>query len=144
MVVLDTAEVAKRSGVPAATLRFYEERGLIRSVGRSGLRRLFEERVLEQLQLIALGRTSGFTLAEIAGMFAPDGHPHIDRATLSAKADELDRTIRKLTAMREGLRHAARCPAPSYLECPTFRRLLRIASRNPGRRTSSSRRTRPV
>ena len=43
-------------------------------------------------------------------MFAPDGKPRIRRDRLKAKADELDRMIRKLTAMRDGLRHAlARC-----------------------------------
>ena len=36
---MDITEVAKRSGVPASTLRFYEEKGLIASVGRRGLRR---------------------------------------------------------------------------------------------------------
>jgi len=34
---MDIAEVAKRSGVPASTLRFYEEKGLISSIGRQGL-----------------------------------------------------------------------------------------------------------
>jgi len=58
-------------------------------------------------------------------MFAPDGRPRIDRRMLAAKAEELDQTIRELTAMRDGLRHAAACPAPSYMECATFRRLLR-------------------
>jgi DNA-binding transcriptional MerR regulator len=124
---LDIAEVARRSGTPASTLRFYEERGLIRSIGRRGLRRLFDPAVLRQLALIALGRAGGFSLDEIASMFAPDGKPRIRRDRLSAKADELDRTIRKLTAMRDGLRHAAACPAPSHMECPTFKRMLRLA-----------------
>lgn len=44
---------------------------------------------------------------------------------LVAKADELDKTIRQLGAMRDGLRHAAACPAPSHMECPKFRRILR-------------------
>ena len=57
-------------------------------------------------------------------MFSADGRPQIDRRMLAAKAKELDGTIRRLTAMRNGLRHAAVCPAPSHLECPTFRRLL--------------------
>src|SRR5690606_17804977 len=52
---LDIAEVAQRSGVPASTLRFYEEKGLIASIGRRGLRRLFDAEVLERLSLIALG-----------------------------------------------------------------------------------------
>jgi hypothetical protein len=61
-------------------------------------------------------------------MFTADGRPRIDRAKLAGKADELDRTIRKLSAMRDGLRHAAKCPARSHLECPTFQRLLRAAA----------------
>jgi hypothetical protein len=61
-------------------------------------------------------------------MFAPDGRPQIDRQLLASKAKELDVTIRKLSAMRDGLRHAAVCPAPSHMECPTFRRLLGIAA----------------
>ncbi len=125
---MDIAEVARRSGVPASTLRFYEEKKLIASVGRQGLRRTFDPRVLERLALIALGRSAGFSLDEIAGMFAADGRPKIDRRALAAKAEELDGTIRKLSAMRDGLRHAAVCPAPSHLECPTFRRLLRAAA----------------
>jgi DNA-binding transcriptional MerR regulator len=125
---LDIAEVARQSGVPASTLRFYEEKGLIASTGRRGLRRLFDSGVLEQLALIAVGRDAGFSLDEIGRMFARDGKPSIDRAMLASKADELDRTIRRLSAMRDGLRHAAACPAPSHMECPTFRRLLRIAN----------------
>jgi DNA-binding transcriptional MerR regulator len=125
--LMDIAEVARRSGAPASTLRYYEERGLIASVGRRGLRRLFEPAVLERLALIALGRAAGFSLDEIAAMFAPDGRPRIERDTLAAKADELDTTIRRLTAMRDGLRHAAACPAPSHMDCPTFRRILRAA-----------------
>jgi DNA-binding transcriptional MerR regulator len=143
---MDIAEVAKRSGIPASTLRFYEEQGLIASVGRRGLRRVFDPGVLERLALIALGRSAGFSLDEIARMFAPDGRPQIDRGVLAVKAEELDGTIRKLSAMRDGLRHAAVCPAPSHMECPTFRRLLKgaasgaIVERRKGR---SSRQRRP-
>jgi DNA-binding transcriptional MerR regulator len=129
---MDIAEVAKRSGFAASTLRFYEQKGLIASVGRQGLRRVFAAGVLERLALIALGRSAGFSLDEIARMFAPDGRPRIDRSALVAKADDLDRTIRKLSAMRDGLRHAAVCPAPSHMACPTFQRLLRSAATRSG------------
>lgn len=126
---IDIGEIVQRSGLPASTLRFYEEKRLIRSVGRHGLRRLFDPSVLERLALISLGRSAGFSLDEIAAMFAADGRPRIDREMLAAKAEELDRTIRDLMALRRGLRHAATCPAPSHMECPTFRRLLREATR---------------
>ena len=129
MLQLDIGEVVQRAGVPASTLRFYEEKGLIVSTGRRGLRRLFDGGVIERLALIALGRAAGFSLDEIAQMFTPDGRPRIDRRLLAAKAKELDEKIRELTAMREGLRHAAACKAPSHMECPTFRRLLNAASK---------------
>ena len=128
MKVLDITEVAQRSGVPASTLRFYEEKGLIVSIGRRGLRRLFDGRVLERLALIALGRASGFSLEEVSRLFSANGPPRIDRQLLAAKAEELDATIRELTAMRDGLRHAVACRAPSHMECPTFQRLLRAAA----------------
>lgn len=124
---LDIAEVSRRAGVPASTLRYYEEKGLIASIGRRGLRRLFDPAVLERLALISLGRAAGFALSEIAEMLTPEGLPRMDRARLEAKADELDRTIQRLTAIREGLRHAAKCPAPRPMECPTFRRAVRLA-----------------
>lgn len=128
MQTLDIGEVARRSGVSASALRYYEDKGLIASVGRSGLRRLFDADVLERLALIALGQSAGFSLDEMAQMFAPDGRPRIDRRALTAKADELDRTLRRLAAVRDGLRHAAACRAPSHMECPTFRRILRAAT----------------
>jgi DNA-binding transcriptional MerR regulator len=83
--------------------------------------------VLERLALIALGRAAGFSLDEIALMFAPDGRPRIDRQILGTKADELDELVRKLSALRDSLRHAAACPAPRHMECPSFKRLLRAA-----------------
>ncbi|USX54949.1 helix-turn-helix domain-containing protein [Lentzea sp. HUAS12] len=117
-------EVVRRSGVPASTLRYYEERGLIASVRRQGLTRVFTPAVLEQLALIAVCRTAGFSLDEITLMFSPDGRPSPNREMLAAKADELDATIQKLALMRDDLRHAAACPAPTHLECPRFRSLL--------------------
>ena len=136
---MDIAEVARRTGVPASTLRYYEELGLIRSNGRHGLRRLFDAKVLERLSLVALGQSAGFSLDEIRRMFGADGRPKVDRALLQAKAEELDATIGRLMAMRRGLRHAARCPAPSHMECPTFQRLLREASRPPRKPGAGSR-----
>src|SRR5690349_7656640 len=128
MSLPDISEVARRSGVPASTLRFYEEKGLIASVGRKGLRRQFDPDVFERLALISLARAAGFSLEEIAGVFSPDGRPRIDRRLLSAKAEEIDRTIVRLRAMRNGLRHAAVCRAPSHFECPSFRKLLAAAA----------------
>jgi DNA-binding transcriptional MerR regulator len=128
---MDIAEVARTSGIAASTLRFYEEKGLIASVQRQGLRRQFAPGVLDQLALIALAQTAGFSLDEIRSMFSPDGKPAIDRRMLAAKADAIDRTIQRLQAVSKSLRHAAVCPARSHMECPTFQRLLRAAGSEP-------------
>jgi DNA-binding transcriptional MerR regulator len=125
---MDIVEVAQRSGIAASALRFYEEKGLIASVGRRGLRRVFAPGVLDRLALIELGRAAGFSLDEIGRMFTDKGKPRIDRKMLAAKADEIDSTIARLGAMRDSLRHAAACPAASHMECPSFRRLLRAAA----------------
>lgn len=146
MRYLDITAVAKQSGVAASALRYYEEKGLITSVGRQGLKRVFDAAVLERLALIALGQAAGFSLDEIAGMFTADGHARIERKTLAEKAEELELTIQRLSSMRDGLRHAAACPAPSHLECPSFRRLMRAAAggRDVGSKDLSARPTRKM
>lgn len=125
---MDISEVAKKSGVPASTLRYYEEKGLIRSVGRQGQRRVFGKSIIERLALISLGRVAGFSLAEIAGILGDEDSPIIDRELLKRKANELDKSIKKLVSMRDGLQHAAACSAPSHMECPRFRRLMGLAA----------------
>ena len=135
MKTLDIRDVSARSGLPPSTLRYYEEIGLISPAGRQGQRRQYEPETVMRLSLIALGKTAGFSLEEIAGMIGQDGQPDIPRAELHARADGIDRQIRDLTALSNAVRHVADCPAPSHMECPTFRRLLRVASRrNPGRK----------
>ena len=129
MLVLDIGEVAERSGVAPSTLRYYEEIGLISSLWRRGLRRQFDADVLLKLSLIAMGKAAGFSLEEIAGMFGQDGKPDIPRDQLRERAEALQRQMVELRTLRDVLRHVADCPAPSHLECPTFRKLMQAAPR---------------
>ncbi|MEH2523843.1 hypothetical protein V1288_001752 [Bradyrhizobium sp. AZCC 2176] len=80
---IDIAEVAQRSGVPASTLRFYEEKRLIASIGRRGLRRLFDATVLERLALIAVGGAPpDFRSTRLRGCSRPtDGRVSIGRCS---------------------------------------------------------------
>ncbi|MBS0312469.1 MAG: helix-turn-helix domain-containing protein [Proteobacteria bacterium] len=125
---MDIAEVAKHTGVPASTLRYYEKQGLIASVGRQGMRRRFAPGVLDQLALISLGQAAGLSLDDIRSMLLPNGQPSIDRQMLADKADEIDALVKRLRAVSRGLRHAAACPAPSHAECPSFQKLLKAAA----------------
>lgn len=141
---MDISEVTKRAGLPASTLRYYEKRGLIASVGPQGARRRFAPGVLDQLALIALGQAAGLSLDEIQSMLSPAGPPNIDRRLLSAKADEIDATIKQLRAVSRGLRHAAACPAPSHSECPTFQGMLQAAASGALDRQRLGRKLRPT
>jgi len=124
---MDITEVAKQSNLPASTLRYYEEKGLIQSIARNGLKRVFSERIIERLDFISLARVAGLSLDEIKSMLQTDDI-EVDRTLLNTKADELDERIKQLTAMRDGLRHAAKCPETNHFECPKFLRLLNIAN----------------
>lgn len=129
MKLLDIGDLSKQSGLAPSTLRYYEEIGLIQSVGRHGLRRQFEAQAATQIALISLGKMAGFSLQDIKGMFAKDGTPQLPRTELHLRADALDEQIRGLSRLRDALRHVAECPEPSHMDCPKFRRLMNFASR---------------
>lgn len=131
---MDIGEVVRRSGLPASTLRYYESRGLIRSTGRHGLRRVFDPVVIDQLAFISFGRMAGFSLEELSEMATANSDFEVDRKKISNRADELDRTIEELTALRSCLRHVAACSAKNHFACPNFRKLLHTAGqrRAPG------------
>ncbi|MCE6003876.1 helix-turn-helix domain-containing protein [Acinetobacter junii] len=124
---MDIGEVAKKAKLTTSTLRFYEQKGLIKSIGRHGLRRQYSKQVLDQLALIALGRAAGFSLDEIASMFGQDGKPELDRKMLNDQAEQLEQMTRRLHFISEVLRHAAICPAENHMQCPTFQNYLKAA-----------------
>lgn len=131
---LDIGEVVKRSGVPASTLRYYEQLGLLQSLGRRGLRRQYDEQVLERLVLIGLGRSAGLSLQQI-GLSLPPQHGCItlDREALLAQADVLQQQISQLQRVRRHLQRAAACPeAQDARQCGSFRKLLRAQQRMAG------------
>jgi DNA-binding transcriptional MerR regulator len=122
--LLDIGEVAQASGLAPSALRFYERKGLIRSVDRSGLRRRFEPDVLVQLAVIVAAQEVDFTLAEVRELLVADETGPELRNLLSAKADAVDAKIERLVAIQDRLRHAATCSSPRLLDCETFRGCL--------------------
>jgi DNA-binding transcriptional MerR regulator len=117
--LLDIAEVARRTGLAPSTLRYYEERGLISSAARRGLRRQYSPEVVSRIAVIVLCQQAGFTLPEVGEVLATDGRPEW-RRLVAEKLNEVNRTIRDLTTVAEGLAHALDCPSPEVLRCPHF------------------------
>ena len=122
---MDIADVSRQSGLKPSTLRYYEKLGLIRSIGRNGLRRQYAPSVLNKLNIICLGRLAGLSLDEISAMFDEKDELAIDRALLTKKTHEIDAQIKRLQAVRDSLNHVANCPEPSHLDCPSFQKMMK-------------------
>jgi len=71
---LTIGDLAREFNVTLRTLRFYEDRGLIKP-RRSGLTRLYSDASRERLKQIIRGTTLGFTLTELRAMLGADGSP---------------------------------------------------------------------
>ena len=97
---MDISEVAKASGIPASALRYYEEKALIQSTGRIGIRRQFAASVLTRLALVTLGQQAGFSLEDIAVMLNT-AEEQINREKLLEKASDIEQQIRELGAIRD-------------------------------------------
>jgi len=126
--VLDIGDVARQTGTATSALRYYEELGLIKSTGRNGLRRTFDPQVVDQLALIELGSAAGFKLREIMEMGIGGNTIEIDREKIAQRAKKLEGEITRLRALKEILHHVAACPADKHLNCPRFKKLMRIAN----------------
>lgn len=124
---LDIGEVVAHTGLAPSALRFYEQRGLIASAGRNGLRRTYDADVLDRLALIACAREAGFGIAEIARFLSAGPHDRDLRDRMAVKVEELDVLIARLIRMRAGLRHAVNCDHEPLVACPEFKQTLNPA-----------------
>ena len=98
------SETAKLHDVTTRTLRFYEDRGLIRP-RRAGRARFYSENDHARLAMILNGKGLGFTLTEIAELIgtpdkkrgaAPDFENHLGPGQISAQLDHLERQRREI------------------------------------------------
>lgn len=63
--MLRVSELAERSGVPASTLRYYEERGILAADRSPAGYRLFDQAAVERLAFISTAKLLGLDLGEI-------------------------------------------------------------------------------
>lgn len=127
--LLDISEVSNRSGISPSGLRYYEKRKLIEAVARNGLRRQYEQTVLQELALVTLAKSAGFSLDEIGAVLRRPGTTVIPRDALVDKADTLEGQAERLVQLAKMLRHVADCPYEDHFECSRFRKLLRVATK---------------
>ena len=117
-LLLSIGEVSARTEVPATTLRYYEQIGLVVPAAREGGRRRYAEAALARLEVIGLCKAAGFSLDEIALLYADDepGRP-ASRALAEAKLADVDARIAELQRARAILEWGMTCTCPSIDTC---------------------------
>lgn len=125
---LSVGDVARRAGVPASTLHFYEAQGLIESERTGGNQRRYHRSVLRLIAVIKIAQRVGIPLAHLKNHLSqlPSGHLRVaaDWSTLSKIwRTELDQRIEYLTRLRDQMDSCIGCGCLSLSDCPL---------RNPG------------
>jgi MerR family redox-sensitive transcriptional activator SoxR len=120
--LLTISEVARRSGVAASALRFYEERGLIQSERAGSGHRRYPRAVLRRIAFIVFAQRMGLTLEEVgvelAKLPANRVPERADWAKLSGSwTRRIDEKIAELQTLREGLTKCIGCGCLSLQEC---------------------------
>jgi MerR family redox-sensitive transcriptional activator SoxR len=136
---LSIGEIAARSGVAVSALRFYEAKGLLRSLRNAGNQRCFPRGVLRRVAVIKVAQRLGIPLGAIREAFKSlpqDRAPTAaDWNRLSAQwKSELDARITRLVKLRDQLSGCIGCGCLSLEECPLRNSQDRLAEEGPGPR----------
>ena len=121
MATLSIGEVARKAGIRASAIRYYEQAGLIPSPKRVSGRRRYDGAVLESLDLIRLAQRAGFTIQEVRTLIHGFGSttPASERwrRMSERKITELSKRIAEAERMRELLQLLNTCECETLGEC---------------------------
>jgi MerR family redox-sensitive transcriptional activator SoxR len=120
--LLMIAEVARRSGVAASALRFYEQRGLIQSQRTGAGHRRFPRAVLRRVAFIVFAQKIGLSLEEVAAELSRLPHNRVperdDWAKLSATwVARINSQLAQLARLKDGLTECIGCGCLSLGQC---------------------------
>lgn len=137
--MLTIGDLAKRSGVAASALRFYEDQGLIRSERNTSGHRRYSRDVIRRVAFIVFAQRVGLTLDEIKAELAKLPSNRVpersDWAKLSARWQKrIDERIEELTRMRDGMTACIGCGCLSLDVCQFANAGDRAGRRGPGPR----------
>ena len=114
-------EVARRSGLTASTLRYYERAGLLPAPARAAKRRQYEPRVMGRIRIIQVARDAGFTISETRAFLSGFPGSTIPSARwqklAERKLQELDLRITQVVKMKKLLQSSFHCGCRTIEEC---------------------------
>ena len=120
--LLTISEVVRRSGVAASALRFYEERGLVKSERAGSGHRRYPRAVLRRIAFIVFAQRMGLTLEEVGAELAKLPENRVPERTDWAKISSswtkrIDERIAELERLRAGLTRCIGCGCLSLQDC---------------------------
>jgi MerR family redox-sensitive transcriptional activator SoxR len=123
--LLTIGETARRSGVATSALRFYESRGLIKSLRANSNQRRYQRATLRRIAIIRVAQTLGLSLAEIATAFEslPEQRnpTRKDWERLSTRwGRQLEQRIADLQNLRDRLGGCIGCGCLSLTHCSLY------------------------
>lgn len=120
---MNIGDVARRSGLPAKTIRYYEDIGFVTPRRGANGYRDFDERDLHKLAFVGRARSLGFTIEDCRALLAL--YEDKARASADVKAiaqqnlHQIDAKIADLKAMRDTLSHLVdACAGDHRPDCP--------------------------
>jgi MerR family redox-sensitive transcriptional activator SoxR len=137
--LLTISEVSRRSGVASSALRFYEDRGLIKSERAGSGHRRYSRAVLRRIAFIVFAQRMGLTLEEVGAELArlPENRvpDHSDWAKISGSwTKRIDERIAELERLRAGLTQCIGCGCLSLQQCQFSNPGDRAGRQGPGPR----------
>jgi MerR family redox-sensitive transcriptional activator SoxR len=137
--ILTISEVSKRSGVASSALRFYEDRGLIRSERAGSGHRRYPRAVLRRIAFIVFAQKIGLTLeeigAELTKLPANRTPNRSDWARISSGwTRRVDERIAELQRLRDSLTSCIGCGCLSLNQCQLSNPADRVRRQGPGPR----------
>ena len=103
-------EVAKKTGLRASAIRFYERAGLLPKPVRMSGQRRYDGRILDRIAVLERAKACGFTLTEIGTLFNDQGRHSIKwRRIAEKKIAEMDATLERVGAMKDLLKRTCHC-----------------------------------
>ena len=122
--LLTIGDVARRTGKPASTIRYYESIGVLPQPGRISGRRRYPAEIVRTLAVVDTAQRAGMSLDEIKLLLeaAPEDVCAIDRLRQLAerKLPEIQALIEQTQMVQHWLQTAAACQCPSLDDCPLF------------------------
>jgi MerR family transcriptional regulator, redox-sensitive transcriptional activator SoxR len=114
---LTIGQLARRAGLAASAIRFYERSGVLPAPERVGGQRRYGPDALRRLEVVAVAKRAGFTLGE-ARVLLESGEPLRDLA--ARKLPEVEALIARAEEMRSWLLAASDCECPTLDVCALF------------------------